>query len=194
VLTADLPLALILEDLHWSDYSTLDLISYLARQRHSARLMLIGTYRTAELIISGHPLKAVKQELLAKQQCEELPLEYLSEDAVASYLSVRFPDNRFPTGLAGLVHERTDGNPLFMVNAVDYLVAEGLIVEYEEGSELTVEIEKVEVGPDSIRQMIEAGRSSRCGCAAYARGRKRGGTRVLNASAGCRTGRRSSGR
>src|SRR6185295_5662740 len=57
---------------------------------------------------------------------------------------------------AGLVHERTDGNPLFMVNAVDYLVAEGLIVEYEEGWELAVEIEKVEVGvPDSIKQMIE---------------------------------------
>ena len=46
VLTADLPLVLILEDLHWSDYSTLDLISYLARQRQAAQLMLIGTYRT----------------------------------------------------------------------------------------------------------------------------------------------------
>jgi hypothetical protein len=41
--------------------------------------MLIGTYRTVDLIVSGHPLKAVKQELLAKRQCEELPLEYLSE-------------------------------------------------------------------------------------------------------------------
>ena len=79
-LTADLPLVLILEDLHWSDYSTLDLISYLARQRQAAQLMLIGTYRTVELIISGHPLKAVKQELMAKQQCEELPLEYLREE------------------------------------------------------------------------------------------------------------------
>ena len=131
-LTADLPLVLILEDLHWSDYSTLDLISYLARQRQAAQLMLIGTYRTVELIVSGHPLKAVKQELLAKQQCEELPLEYLSEDAVAKYLSVRFPTNRFPAELAGLIHERTEGNPLFMVNAVDYLVAEGLIGEYEQ--------------------------------------------------------------
>jgi DNA-binding winged helix-turn-helix (wHTH) protein len=155
-LTADLPLVLILEDLHWSDYSTLDLISYLARQRQAARLMLIGTYRTVELIVSGHPLKAVKRELLAKQQCEELPLEYLSEEAVAQYLSVRFPSNRFPAELAGLIHERTEGNPLFMVNAVDYLVAEGLIVKYEEGFELVVGIEKVEVGvPDSIKQMIE---------------------------------------
>src|SRR5262249_34235097 len=71
-LTADRPLILILEDLHWSDYSTLDLISYLASQRQAAQLMLIGTYRAAELNVSGHPLKAVKRELLAKQQCEEL--------------------------------------------------------------------------------------------------------------------------
>ncbi len=156
VLTADLPLVLILEDLHWSDYSTLDLISYLARQRQAAQLIVIGTYRPVELIVSGHPLKAVKRELLAKQQCEELPLEYLSEEAVARYLSVRFPTNRLPIKLAGLIHERTEGNPLFMVNAVDYLVAAGLIVEYETGWELGVEIEKVEVGvPDSIKQMIE---------------------------------------
>jgi len=155
-LTADLPLVLILEDLHWSDYSTLDLISYLAGQRQSAQLMLIGTYRIVELIVSGHPLKAVKQELLAKEQCQELPLEYLGEDAVAKYLSVRFPTHRFPAELAKLIHERTEGNPLFMVNAVDYLVAEGLIVEHEERWELVVEIEKVEVGvPNSIKQMIE---------------------------------------
>jgi hypothetical protein len=48
--------------------------------------MLIGTYRTAELIASGHPLKALQRQLLAKQQCEELPLEYLSEEAVARCL------------------------------------------------------------------------------------------------------------
>jgi len=155
-LTADQPLVLILEDLHWSDYSTLDLISYLARQRHAAQLMLIGTYRTVELIVSGHPLKAVKQELVAKQQCEELPLEYLSEKAIVEYLCVRFPTNRFPAKLAGLIHERTEGNPLFMVNAVNYLVTEGLIVEHEEHWDLVAEIEKVEVGvPDSIKQMIE---------------------------------------
>jgi len=155
-LTADLPLVLILEDLHWSDYSTLDLVSYLARQRQPAQLMLIGTYRTAELIVSGHPLKAVKRELLAKQQCEELPLEYLSEEAVAKYLSVRFPSHRFPAELARSIHERTEGNPLFMVNAADYLVTEGLIVEHEGSWELGVEIEKVQVGvPDSIKQMIE---------------------------------------
>src|SRR5262249_46478704 len=156
VLTADQPLVLILEDLHWGDYSTLDLISYLAKQLQAALLMLIGTYPTVEVIVSGHPLKAVKRELSAKRQCEELPLEYLGEDSVAKYLSARFPDNRFPAELAGLIHKRTEGNPLFMVNAVDYLVAEGLIVQHGDRWDLVVGIEKVEVGvPDSIKHMIE---------------------------------------
>ena len=155
-LTAGLPLVLILEDLHWSDYSTLDLISYLSRQSQPAHLMVIGTYRTSELIASGHPLKAIKQELLAKQQCEELALAYLSEEAVAEYLSVRFPANRFPPGLSKLIHKRTEGNPLFMLNAVDYLVAEELIIETEQCWELGVNIEEVQVGvPDSIKQLIE---------------------------------------
>jgi DNA-binding winged helix-turn-helix (wHTH) protein/predicted ATPase len=155
-LAADLPLVLILEDLHWSDYSTLDLISYLARQRQAVQLLVIGTYRPAELMVSGHPLKAVKRELLAKQQCEELPLEYLSDEAVTNYLWARFPNHRFPAALAKLIHERTEGNPLFMVNAVDYLVDEVLIAEAQERWELVVDIEKVEVGvPDHIRQMIE---------------------------------------
>jgi tetratricopeptide (TPR) repeat protein len=155
-LTSDLSLVLILEDLHWSDFSTLDLISYLAKQRAPAHLMLIGTYRTTELIVSGHPLKAVKQELLSKRQCEELPLEFLSEDAVATYLTVRFPGSRFSTGLASLIHQRTEGNPLFMVNAVDYLVADGSIVKLEDDWELAVEIEELELGvPDSVKQMIE---------------------------------------
>lgn len=155
-MTADRPLVLIIEDLHWSDYSTLDLISYLANLRPAAQLMLIGTFRTAELIASGHPLKGVKRELLAKQQCVELPLEYLSEDVIASYLSTRFPASRFPAALARSIHERTDGNPLFMVNAVDYLVTQGSIRPTGESWELAVEIGNVEVGvPDSIKQMIE---------------------------------------
>jgi DNA-binding winged helix-turn-helix (wHTH) protein/predicted ATPase len=155
-LTADVPLVLILEDLHWSDYSTLDLISYLATRRQRAHLMLIGTFRNVELIVSGHPLKAVKQELLAKQLCKELPLEYLTEAAVYDYLAVTFPGNRFPAGLAGLIHQRTDGNPLFMVNAANYLLESGLIVLRDDRWELGVDLANVELGvPDNIKQMIE---------------------------------------
>lgn len=154
-LTADQPLVLILEDLHWSDFSTLDLISYLSTQRLASHLMLIGTYRPVDLIMSGHPLKEVKQELLAKRQCAELPLEYLSEEEVAKYLSVRFHGNQFPAGLTPLIHERTEGNPLFMVNVLDFLLAEGLISKINDQWSLKARLEELEVGvPENIRQMI----------------------------------------
>jgi DNA-binding winged helix-turn-helix (wHTH) protein/predicted ATPase len=155
-LAADAPLVLVLEDLHWSDFSTLDLISYVARRRGPARLMLLATYRPAELVASGHPLKTVKQDLLARQQCEELALEYLTSDAVAQHLAARFPGHRFPGELAALIHERTEGSPLFMVSTIEHLIAERLIEPRDDGWRLTAALDAVKVGvPDSIRQLIE---------------------------------------
>ncbi len=155
-LTAETPLVLALEDLHWSDYSTLDLISYLARRRLPARLLLVGVYRPVDVILSEHPLKAVKQELQAHRRCAELPLADLDETAVSEYLTHRFPRHEFPAAFTALLHERTEGNPFFLVNAVDYLEAEGLIAERDGQSRLTVALAELEVGvPENIRQMIE---------------------------------------
>ena len=64
-LTAVQPLVLVLEDLHWSDASTVEVLALLARRREPARLLVLGTYRPVEVIVHEHPLKAVKQELVA---------------------------------------------------------------------------------------------------------------------------------
>ena len=53
--------------------------------------MVVGTYRPAELIASRHPLKTVKQELVASRRCEELPLEYLTKEAQGSTSPSDFP-------------------------------------------------------------------------------------------------------
>ena len=71
-MTTGMPLVLVLEDLHWSDVATLDLIAWLAPRRQPAQLMLIGTYRPVEAIVRGHSLKAVKHELLVHRQCTGL--------------------------------------------------------------------------------------------------------------------------
>jgi DNA-binding winged helix-turn-helix (wHTH) protein/predicted ATPase len=155
-LTAKTPLVMALEDLHWSDYSTLDLISYLARRREPARLLLVGAYRPAEAIASRHPLKTIQQELKMNRRCEELALEFLSEAAVGEYLARRFPDGQLPAGLARLIHRRTDGSPLFMINMVDYLVDRGLIAQVDGKWEFKGETEKITLEtPENIRQMIE---------------------------------------
>jgi DNA-binding winged helix-turn-helix (wHTH) protein/predicted ATPase len=155
-IAAESPLVVVFEDLHWSDFSTLDLISYLARRRDPARLMVIGTYRPVDLILGDHPLKSVKRELQAHGLCQELPLTYLTEDAVAQFLAVKFPGHHFPRRLARLMHRRSEGNPLFMVHLADYLVDERIIVESAGGWQLHGDVGDIESGiPEGIRQLIE---------------------------------------
>src|SRR4030095_10417922 len=51
VLTADTPLVLVLEDLHWSDRATVTCLDYLAQRREPARLLVVGTYRPVETVL-----------------------------------------------------------------------------------------------------------------------------------------------
>jgi predicted ATPase len=155
-LTAATPLVLVLEDLHWSDYSTLDLLALLAQRRGPARLVLLGTYRPAEVIVSGHPLKALKQELRVHGRCEELPLGFFTEEEVAQYLAARFARQQLPPALGRILHQSTEGNPLFLVNVVDYWVSQRMLVETAGQWQLAARVEDLAAGvPESLRQMIE---------------------------------------
>jgi predicted ATPase len=151
-------LVLVLEDLQWSDHATLDFVASLARRRESARLLLIGTFRFGDAIVSGHPLKGLKQDLQIHGQCAELPLGLLSEEATADYLAARFAaGTRSPLReLARMLHARTDGNPLFMVNVVDDLVSQGVIEARSGRWDLRTAPKEIESRiPESLRQMIE---------------------------------------
>jgi DNA-binding winged helix-turn-helix (wHTH) protein/predicted ATPase len=153
-LTAERPLILCLEDLHWSDVSTLELLAVLARRHETARLLVLGTYRPVEMLGNEHPLRTVKQELQLHQQCEELRLGFLTEQNVAEYLvsrlAVATPGRAFLQRLARTIHQRTEGNPLFVVNVVDYMTAQGMQDDAGE-TRPTVQIEV----PERIQQMIE---------------------------------------
>jgi predicted ATPase len=110
-LAAKAPLVLLVEDLHWSDFSTLELISAIARRSEPARVMLVGTYRPVEILASDHRLRTLKQELELHHYCEELRLKLLSEEHVVAYLAKRFNDNgsgRFGT-LAPMIQRGPTG-------------------------------------------------------------------------------------
>lgn len=155
-LTATAPLLLVLEDLHWSDYSTLDLLGMLARRQEPARLLVAATYRPVDVIVTAHPLRALVQDLRARRQCEEIALAFLRDAHVAAYLAQRFGGHAFPSELARAVHRRTDGNPLFMVRVVDELVA--LRVLEQEDGRWRLRRPVAEIGravPESLRALIE---------------------------------------
>jgi predicted ATPase len=119
-------------------------------------LLLLGTYRPADVIVSGHPLKAIKLELYVHAQCDELPLRFLTDVEVDQYLAARFPGQRLPLALATALHRSTEGNPLFIINVVDYWLSQGVLVESAGQWQLAARVEDLIAGvPESLRQMIE---------------------------------------
>lgn len=125
VLTRDRTLVLVLEDLHWSDGSTIDLLAYVARRRQPARLLVLGTFRPADALVYDHPLWKAKQELLSQRQCRELAVPPLALADVQAYVDARFAGAARDQmrRLAAGIHRRTDGNALFVVDVVNDLVA-----------------------------------------------------------------------
>jgi DNA-binding winged helix-turn-helix (wHTH) protein/tetratricopeptide (TPR) repeat protein len=155
-LAADQLLVLGLEDLHWTDVATLDLLSIVARRDHRARLMVVGTYRPADVVVSNHPLRTVLGDLQAHRQCTVLMPENLTEDDVDMYLGHRFPAHEFPPKLKQLIHRNTIGNPLFVRAIVDEFVRDKLIDRRDGRWQLTGDVQKVDGGKSaSLRQLIE---------------------------------------
>ena len=150
----DRTMVLILEDLHWLDPSTLALISLLARRREAARLMLIGTYRGGEVERLKSPLKTVAAELEMHKFCVHLPLKLLNRSAVEEYLAARFDNPAVSSSVISTVYARSEGNPLFMVNVTDHLVARGAVVQEYGSVELANETDE-NTTPSAVRELIE---------------------------------------
>ena len=157
VLASQRPIVLWLEDLQWSDYSSLDVVAYLAGRRNPARLMLIATLRPGELQARDNPLLGLTQDLVLRGQARMLPLDRLNQAAVADYLRRRFES--LATGasdeLASFIHHRTDGHALFVVVMIDDLVRRGDLLEQATGWCLRYPVFELATGmPDNLRQLI----------------------------------------
>jgi len=156
VITETVPLVLVLEDLHWVDHSTLDIISAIARRREPAKLLLLGTFRPADLIISESPLKTLKQDLLLHRLSHEVRLEGLQESDVADYMAAEFTPGDVPRELATVIHRHSDGNPLFMTAMLDHLGQQGVLAQVNGRWAMTVPLEQADPGvPDTLKQLLE---------------------------------------
>ena len=154
-LGAEQLLILVLEDLHWSDPSTLDLVGFLAQRREPARLLVLGSYRPVDAVITEHPIRDLKHRLHARRLCAEVPLAYLGEDEIERYVELRL-GGAPPRSLASILHQRTSCSPLFVASVVEHLLERDLLVETHGAWRLAALPEDVarEV-PEELRGMIE---------------------------------------
>ena len=119
------PLVIVLEDLHWADRGTLELLVHLARNLQGTRLLVIGTYRDVD-VDRSHPLSAALAELRRGSAFQRLLLRGLTADEVQRMLG-EITGQAVSWGFAEAVHRQTEGNPLFVQEVVRYLAEEGLI-------------------------------------------------------------------
>ncbi|MER6302343.1 AAA family ATPase [Kitasatospora sp. NPDC001539] len=112
-LGAERTLVLAVEDLHWSDRSTRELLAFLVRTLHRSRVLLVATYRTDDLH-RRHPLRPFLAELERLRTVQRLELERFGRREVAAQLAgilgTADPDRQ----LVDRIHRRSEGNPFFV--------------------------------------------------------------------------------
>ncbi|MBI4476511.1 MAG: protein kinase [Acidobacteria bacterium] len=150
------PLVIALDDVHWIDLSSTDILAYLGGRFDEMRVLIIVSYRPAELLGSEHPFALLKLDLEARGACREITLGGLEREAIERYLAITFPNHRFPPEFIDLIHAKTEGSPLFASELLRYLRSKNIILE-EQGAwrlgdslpDITREL------PESVRSMIQ---------------------------------------
>jgi predicted ATPase len=150
------PVVLCFDDVHWADPSTTDLIGYLARRMDNMRLLIIATCRPSVLAQTKHAFLPMKLDLVSRGACREISPGHFDEAAINRYLALQFPDHSFPRGFAGVIHQRTEGHPLFVVDLLRDLrrrqvlkQQDGKWIITEDLSALTREL------PESVRSLVQ---------------------------------------
>ena len=122
-LGSERPAVLVVEDLHWADRSTRDLLAFLVRNLRHGRLLLVMTYRSDELH-RRHPLRPFLAELDRGRRAERLELARFGRDEVAAQLA-GIQGTPAPPELTERIHARSDGNAFFVEELAATAAADG---------------------------------------------------------------------
>ena len=140
------PLMIVLDDLHWADRSSLLLFQFVARELRDARLLIIGTYRDAE-VGRHHPLSQTLGELARGELAQRITLRGLGEADIARFVEIT-AGIKPPVALVQALHRETEGNPFFVNEIVRLLVSEGRLEKSVPGRSWSLDI------PESVRDVI----------------------------------------
>jgi DNA-binding CsgD family transcriptional regulator len=118
------PLTLVLDDLHWADGSTLSLLEFLSQELLDSRLLIVATYREAEASPRS-PLQSTLADITRDSEVSRVHLTGLTQHSI-SEMAERRCGIRLPEPAARMIYERTDGNPLFAIELIKVLIEEDL--------------------------------------------------------------------
>jgi class 3 adenylate cyclase/tetratricopeptide (TPR) repeat protein len=147
------PVILVLDDLHWADKATLLLLRHLVSSPEEAPLLILGTYRDAELT-RAHPLSEMLADLRRERRFERLPLDGLSEAEVEALIA-RWAGQAPAPELTRAIWRETEGHPFFVQEILRHLLETGA-VQAREGR-LRSKLSRARIGiPEGVREVIES--------------------------------------
>jgi class 3 adenylate cyclase len=160
------PVLLVLDDLHWADKPSLQLLRHIVANTSGARLLIFGTYRDAELSAS-HPLTEALGGLLREPGVSSLHLKGLDDTGVIAFMEQAAGQglDDAGVGLAHQVYRETDGNPFFVAEMLRNLAESGAIYQDSTGRWTATDTEGQLALPHSVRAVIGS-RLARLGDAA----------------------------
>ena len=123
IAAADSGLLLIVEDMHWADASTRELVDYITRRLRSSRILVLATYRKDELH-RKHPLLPTVQGWQRSRLAEMIELEALPPDGVGRMVSAIF-DTSVGEEFRDFMHRRCEGNPFVLEEMLKAAMDEG---------------------------------------------------------------------
>ncbi|MBL8055490.1 MAG: protein kinase, partial [Anaerolineales bacterium] len=151
-LTAEQPLLLCIEDVHWADSGTLFLLRHLARRLRRQRLLLVFTYRETDLD-QACCLPEVLVDLNRERLSTRLKLGRFSLDGTRALLAALL-QGPVSDALAAAVHHETEGNPFFVEEVCKTLVEESRL-SLAEGSWQAAGLDEIII-PQSVRVTLQA--------------------------------------
>jgi tetratricopeptide (TPR) repeat protein len=122
--SASSPLLIVLEDLHWSDRSSLMLWEFISKEISTSKVMLLGTYRDIE-VGRRHPLSQTLGTLIREPNFRRVALGGLSQQDAGRFVELSGGVTLTASNLE-LIHNRTEGNPLFLNELARLLGEEGM--------------------------------------------------------------------
>jgi tetratricopeptide (TPR) repeat protein len=151
------PFILFIDDLHWADESTLQLLQYSARNTLASRLMIIGTYRPEEARTTPdgriHPLLQIEPEMKQEGILTVINLGRLTAADVQQMVWSLFQDSDFGETFVDSLQKETEGNPFFVMETLKLLKVEGVIEKDDGGFRLREDYERVTI-PRKIQDIV----------------------------------------
>lgn len=121
--TQQVPMTLVLDNLHWADTPSLALLEFLSQELHRSRLLIVGTYRDAAASRKS-PLQSTLGALRRDSDVERVHLTRLSQVALGE-VAERLCDVSLTDSAIKMIYQQTDGNPLFAIELIKVLIDEG---------------------------------------------------------------------